>query len=192
MNCHDFQERLNDCLDRRVSPRSDGPLKDHAGRCPECGARLDAWRNVESLLKAAPAGTDLAPSASSYRHVTRVLVSMAAVVLLMFVVTSDRSPLSRLDLDPSNRVSRWDSLAERSSRSGSARSHFRADDRQHEVSWWKGIQGSDWVDRDWIQQNWVNRTMPTVRSMQEGVAPLGRTLMRAVTILTLGGRDQTS
>jgi hypothetical protein len=50
------------------------------------------------------------------------------------------------------------------------------------VGWWRDVQ-----DRDWVSQ-----TMPTVRSMQEGVAPLGRTLMRAMTILTTGGRDQTS
>jgi hypothetical protein len=117
---------------------------------------------------------------------------MAAVTLLMLMATSDRSPLSRQDPDSLMGTGRWDAVADRSSARASTRDIFRADARQHGVSWWKGIQGSEWVDRDWIQQNWVNRTMPTVRSMQEGVAPLGRTLMRAVTILTLGGRDQTS
>jgi hypothetical protein len=42
------------------------------------------------------------------------------------------------------------------------------------------------------RRDWVGNTMPTVRTVQEGVAPLGRTLMRAVTILTLGAREQTS
>ena len=50
------------------------------------------------------------------------------------------------------------------------------------AGWWRSVQ-----DRDWVGQ-----TMPTVQSVKEGVAPLGRTLMRAVTILTIGGQDQTS
>ena len=50
------------------------------------------------------------------------------------------------------------------------------------ASWWRSVQ-----DRDWVGQ-----TMPAVRSVREGVAPLGRSLMRAVTILAIGGRDQTS
>ena len=50
------------------------------------------------------------------------------------------------------------------------------------VLWWQSVQ-----DRDWVQE-----TMPTVRSVRQGVAPLGRTLVRAVTILTIGGEGQTS
>ena len=50
------------------------------------------------------------------------------------------------------------------------------------VLWWQGMQ-----DRDWVAQ-----TMPAVRNLREGVAPLGRSLLQAVTILTLGGGEQTT
>lgn len=192
MNCDDFQERLDECLDRRSCPEADGILIDHAESCAKCSAKLDAWRNVESLLRPAPIGTDFTGTTSSYRQVARVMVSLAGMILLILVVSSDPSPLHRLVSDLSTPASRSDALAEGSLAYGSVQDNFRAEDRQHGVSWWKDIQGGEWVDRDWIQQTWVSRTMPTVRSMQEGVAPLGRTLMRAVTILTLGGRDQTS
>jgi hypothetical protein len=48
----------------------------------------------------------------------------------------------------------------------------------------------------WLQQlqqrDWVGDTMPTVESVQRGVAPLGRTLMRAATMLTIGGPSRAS
>lgn len=43
--------------------------------------------------------------------------------------------------------------------------------------WWQGVRNRDWV----------GHTMPAIESVQRGVAPLGRTLIRAVTILTTGG-----
>jgi hypothetical protein len=48
--------------------------------------------------------------------------------------------------------------------------------------WWRSVQ-----DRDWVGQ-----TMPAVQSVKDGVAPIGRSLIRAVTILTMGGHNQTS
>lgn len=48
--------------------------------------------------------------------------------------------------------------------------------------WWQRVQG----------QEWVAQTMPAVRSVRDGVAPLGRSLMQAVTILTVGPGDQTT
>jgi hypothetical protein len=49
------------------------------------------------------------------------------------------------------------------------------------TDWWNSVQ-----DRDWLGQ-----TMPTVNSVREGVAPIGRSLLRAVTILA-GGSERTS
>jgi hypothetical protein len=48
--------------------------------------------------------------------------------------------------------------------------------------WWQSVQNRDWV----------GQTMPAVQSVRDGVAPIGRSLMRAVTILTTGGGEQTS
>lgn len=42
------------------------------------------------------------------------------------------------------------------------------------------------------RQSWIDQTMPVVRNVGKGVAPLGRSLQQAVSILTPGGRDTTS
>ena len=50
------------------------------------------------------------------------------------------------------------------------------------TDWWRRVHGRDWF----------GETMPVVRSVGEGVAPLGRSLLQAVTILTIGGGDRTT
>ncbi|GAA5506677.1 hypothetical protein [Novipirellula caenicola] len=54
--------------------------------------------------------------------------------------------------------------------------------RGNPVAWFHSVQ----------PQNWLGQTMPTVESFREGVAPIGRSLLRAVTILTTAGKDQPS
>lgn len=36
MDCHDFEERMNEVLDRRCRPERDVLLRDHADRCADC------------------------------------------------------------------------------------------------------------------------------------------------------------
>jgi hypothetical protein len=50
------------------------------------------------------------------------------------------------------------------------------------LEWWASVR-----ERDWMAE-----TMPVVRSVQRGVAPLGRSLLQAVTVLTVGDPGQTS
>ena len=50
------------------------------------------------------------------------------------------------------------------------------------LEWWASVR-----ERDWMAE-----TMPAVRSVQQGVAPLGRSLLQAVTVLTVGDPGQTS
>ncbi len=48
--------------------------------------------------------------------------------------------------------------------------------------WWSQVR----------QRDWVGETMPAVRSVREGVAPLGRSLLQAVTILTIPNGERTT
>jgi len=40
MNCHEFEDRLNDVLDRRGDPEADQRLEAHAADCTDCRTRL--------------------------------------------------------------------------------------------------------------------------------------------------------
>jgi hypothetical protein len=48
--------------------------------------------------------------------------------------------------------------------------------------WWQRVGGQEWVDR----------TVPAMRSVRDGVAPLGRSFIQAVTILAGGGGARAS
>jgi hypothetical protein len=52
MLCSDFQERLDDLLDARVSPMADRQLTNHATACPYC---REALRVTVSVIDALPA-----------------------------------------------------------------------------------------------------------------------------------------
>jgi len=114
------------------------------------------------------AEVDIASSSKRYRALPPILTAALAVAILIAVVgispTKSNSKPILSDVTASS-----DTLAQ-------------ATGELDPVLWWRSVQ-----DRDWVEE-----TMPTVRSVRQGVAPLGRTLVRAVTILTIGGEGRTS
>jgi hypothetical protein len=46
LQCQQFQERLNDLLDRRAAPRDDANIARHAKTCPEC----ERWLDTQELV----------------------------------------------------------------------------------------------------------------------------------------------
>ena len=54
--------------------------------------------------------------------------------------------------------------------------------RTDPAAWFQDVQ----------QRDWLGQTMPTVESFRDGVAPIGRSLLRAVTILTTSGHGRPS
>ena len=54
------------------------------------------------------------------------------------------------------------------------------------TNFWQRVQ-----ERDWIQRT-MPTVMPTVQSIQDGVAPIGRSFVDVVRILTTGGRETPS
>ncbi|MDC0288799.1 hypothetical protein OAL01_05050 [Rubripirellula sp.] len=111
---------------------------------------------------------DNVSSSKGYRAIPPMLTAALAIAILIAVV----------GISPTKSNSK-PILSDVSASSGTL---AQATGELDPVVWWRSVQ-----DRDWVEE-----TMPTVRSVRQGVAPLGRTLVRAVTILTIGGEGRTS
>lgn len=157
MNCDEFDDRLQQALDDRASPRSDPDLSRHADRCAACRHQLQAWERIAAVIPVHPRVS---------RRRSRLVATLAAGILIAVVVrgfTSTEPANGTGDLEIETPT---DLAAAQVDPSG----------------WWRQVQ-----DRDWVAQ-----TMPAVRSVREGVAPLGRSLLQAVTLLTTGSGDRTT
>jgi hypothetical protein len=51
MQCHEFEDRMNDVLDQRLAPERDGFLVRHAGECSACRRLLDGQAALFSGLE---------------------------------------------------------------------------------------------------------------------------------------------
>ena len=71
MNCEEFEQRLNDVLDRRGQPEADEQLGAHAVDCSECRTRLSGARVL--LRGLARLSTPALPRDFSRRVVAEVL-----------------------------------------------------------------------------------------------------------------------
>jgi len=169
MNCDEFAQRMHQRLDDRLSLASDGELRRHACQCPSCRAELHAWRRIASVMPVSSG--DVRPTLIGNRYVRTVsaIAGLAAAILFALVVVGNVEDSRTTAIDSAAVDDHETALAQQTSELDPA-------------LWWRDVQ-----DRDWVRQ-----TMPAVRSVQQSVAPIGRSLMRAVTILTVGGREQTS
>ncbi len=177
MNCDDFHERLQRRLDDRVRPESDRELVRHTMQCECCRGQLDTWRRVSSLMPAVGDVRSLPAVSQRKRSMRAPLSGLAVAASLAFVLSTvlrDREVNSPTSSSSGGSISKSDRVDHHAGRLAAVNNDLDP------TAWWEQVH----------HQDWVGQTMPTVRSMQQGVAPLGRTLMRAVTILTIGGRDQ--
>lgn len=165
MNCQDFASRMQRRLDDRLPLESDRQLRRHAQHCQICRAEFDAWQQIASVMP-------LSAAISKNRFRPLAWSGLAAGALLAVAMS-------------------WSSLpgnSWRPNRVGFGEAVVQSDDFSRAdvggtvdpALWWRDVQ----------QRNWVSQTMPAVRRVREGVAPLGRSLLQAVTILTVGGRDR--
>ena len=187
MNCDEFSQVMHQRLDHRESIDDDGDLSRHARRCESCRAQLEAWRQIASIMpRSAPVVSStttslpsgrlpVADDGSTPRRVVLAAAGLAAAVLLIVVLVRDDS------IAPDDSQSVSSVAVDEGIRPGEA-VLAQSTGQLDPALWWQDVQ----------QRDWVGRTMPTVKLVREGVAPIGRSLMRAVTILTIGGRDQTS
>ncbi|MGB7325956.1 MAG: hypothetical protein WBD31_13860 [Rubripirellula sp.] len=172
--CAQFERRLHEQLDQRKPLSADAVLTSHADHCVRCQQTLDAWRSIDVAL----------PSPKSSANSTSVVQAQRSRPLQVSSISLTWIALAAMVLATVTGLTfyRNQPVAPTAQSTVPAISNELLD-HADPVAWW-----NDAKDRDWISQ-----TMPTVRSVREGVAPLGRSLIRAVTILTTGtGDGQTS
>lgn len=176
--CERFDRRMQDRLDAREAIDDDVTLREHAESCAACRQRRDAWLRIErGLFPAAdvgevgfgadPGGRPNRSDRSRVGRVTTVAVTAAAVLMAVVVrqIDADRRESSPVVV----------------AADGDRGTVGEAPD---------GMPIAD-VSAPWIgdfsKQAWYDRTMPAVRSVRDGVAPLGRSFLQAVAILSHGG-----
>jgi len=190
MNCQQFTDALNECLDRRVSPGCDRRLQRHAEHCGVCRDQLETWGRIETALaprNPSPAvlaadrcqrgGRGSWPDARGRRrgrefHITFAAASLAAV-LVITLAWPDGAPRAEPPAAGPRSLAAASAGADRPLRAGPA---LVAE------QWWQRLGGQEWVDR----------TVPAMRSVRDGVAPLGRSFIQAVAILAGGGGTRAS
>ncbi len=172
MKCSDFEHRMQCLIDANRPLDDDQLLQSHARLCPDCQQLMIVWQQIDSVLSIQPSSRQ-PPSRQPRPHSLSgqlnsswsLIAALAAVLLLGFFVQLPRH--------------------EEEGETVIAAQSFESDEQQAIVDparWWRHVQ-----DRDWIGQ-----TMPAVHSVRDGVAPLGRSLLQAVAILTTGRGETTS
>ena len=217
MQCSDFESRLHQLLDEHRSAGADAELQQHASHCLGCRRELETWCRIAAVLDATGDPPTyrhsefIASSARSRVRTPAALVALTTAAVLLLVLTwSSRGPSDSLQLSqtqqprefvkPSGAIDTSTQAADSSVESpegasavtedevtGRGRNRLPDGSRHRNASirsakWWNDVQPA----------SWVNQTMPTVRSVKQGVAPIGRTIVRAMTLLTVGGGNPTS
>ena len=196
MNCQQFDRRMQRELDRRGSPAAIPLLRRHAETCEPCRRRLALWAEIETVLSApsakrdsvaavGPAGlTALVDDASrgdrprSHAAGGWAVAMAIAGVLLAAVWFRAVTPEAKLAESP---------------RADETTVDMATPDRA-DLAFTAGVPvwaGDRWV-RDLADAQWIDQTMPAVRSVRDGVAPLGRSFLQVFSILSQGGGLQAS
>ena len=179
MNCDDFLFRMQECIDDRLPFESDLQLQEHAQQCESCRSQWTAWLQISAVVS--PANVEEAtldiPSFSPRPRLgnsfVRVGVGLAVAALIMIVVVGSRQG----ELD-----SAGDPLLQPSSSVTGMSPMIEPEPPADPAVWWQDVQ----------QRDWLATTIPTVRRVRDGVAPLGRSIIQAVAILTVGGGERHS
>ncbi|TWU01083.1 anti-sigma factor [Stieleria varia] len=198
MTCSCFEQRLQSLLDQRVDPQSDTHLLAHAQFCPSCSNALMTWSRVQSLYTKPDVTTEcdtpvISPRRRSESRVVATLTAVAAAIaLLIIAVRPSTTPQQTAAVVTSRpQSSETNTVPPPTAATSTIVSSI---DSQHGPSTPDADQAL--LARQWIEsmqgRDWMAETMPAVQSVGQGVAPLGRSLMQAVTILTQSTRNQTS
>ncbi|QDT02703.1 hypothetical protein K227x_10810 [Rubripirellula lacrimiformis] len=184
--CDAFEDSVQRCLDQRQSPLADERLVQHAQLCSRCHQRLQAWTQVQSYVTRSETGLDSVAGGTALHApigrtggLSRRFGGLMTAAVVAGLTLTGWSYYRSHSADQSVADASMLGDARLMSVADGSDIHLAGDDL---LFWWQGVQ-----QRDWIQQ-----TMPAVRSVREGVAPVGRSLRRAVTILATGSQGQTS
>ena len=178
---------------------ADAQLRGHARLCQRCDIQLQTWLRIGEVIQPArcdsPAASSIATHRARLRAPQRLLEAGLGKRPALVSLLAAAAALLFTWLAPANNQNKLP-LAQHQAATGDSGSHAEPASQSRSTDplgltvltepdpshWWREVQ----------TQQWVDETMPAVHSVRAGVAPLGRSLMRAVTILTIGGNDQTS
>ena len=167
MNCEEFSQAMQIRLDDRLPIDGDRELRAHLNNCESCRIQADAWNRIALVVD-----PSLRESLRHRRAANRAGLIAATMALAAGVIFA-------VYLAPQFDRSSGNALAELTSQETTldiAGSDSAQSADVDPTVWWESVR-----DKDWIAQ-----AMPAVESVREGVAPLGRSLMCAVTLLTTG------
>ncbi|TWU41527.1 hypothetical protein Q31b_29760 [Novipirellula aureliae] len=208
MNCDDFLERLQDQIDRRQPIDQDRPLLNHAAHCDLCRGQLFAWQQINQIMPTATKPATMSATNPAIEKPTPLIgrLAMSAAMIAAAVMFAFSVMTSSSEPSASNRGFRTfpkptalaagsveNHSAEPAARvAGSVTGHFnRLEAADVLATRDPAIDASQWI-RSVRERQWIDETMPTVHSLRDGVAPLGRSLIRAVTILTTSSAERPS
>jgi hypothetical protein len=105
MRCDELEDRIHQCLDRRISPRLEEALRDHAQNCGRCRETLSTYEQLLDGLhffEEPPISEDFTQNVISQASVPRprrrwlvtglVVSAIAASLLLAFLLRFSSSP----------------------------------------------------------------------------------------------------
>lgn len=173
MNCEHFQQRMQSRLDDRSALDDDPQMIEHSLECVDCYAQLNVWRSIELAIGSPVVDqTSIQPSTNRNRAGIMAAVAASALIALSFVGRDRSEVVAPLVLAPLVSANTTQPRTE----------EIDLVTTLQAIQWWETVRKTDWI----------GRTIPAVRSVQDGVAPLGLSLIQAVTILTMGDPSKTS
>lgn len=196
MDCREFDQRMQSAIDDRRDLASLQDLNEHANECWECDHSLKTWLDVQRLYPSQGAddsnttcflakqetiaslpSDSLLDRRTNYRLATTLVGTAAIFALIIFLFPRNPETQSAAQL-----ISHPGQLVEQTTQPNQAELSFNDQSSLEAGQIWQMVQ----------DQDWVGHTMPAVESVRNGVAPIGRSLLQAVAILTNSGGQRTS
>ena len=201
MRCDQFQQRLDWLLDQRQDVRQDGSLCRHSEKCDVCRERLEIWDQIDVFVSPDPVAVPRLEESPPVSRQTKSRVKMrlmqsalavgAAILLFVSLNPLPQNPLPQNRLGPvgrpeSQKVSSTVEIPPESEEL--SRIESESPDQNPPVTMEPAGQLVWQSSRWWTAMSddqWVSQTLPAVTSVRLGVAPIGRSMKRALSILMI-------
>ncbi|MGB0595311.1 MAG: hypothetical protein ACPGLY_01260 [Rubripirellula sp.] len=169
MNCDRFDQRMNVLLDEDQPIADDPALQSHVLDCDLCHQKMRIWQQIDSI--GTPQPTEFSNRGFSWSLASAVAAALLVAVLMSWSYRGGDIVTARVE-SPSSASQQGAAPTLRDDAAEFQPQENRLDPSQ----WWESVE----------PQQWIAQTMPTVRTVQESVAPLSRSFKQAVEILTFG------
>ena len=169
MNCDRFDQRMNVLLDEYQSIADDPALQSHVLDCDSCHQKMRIWQQIDSIGVSQP--TEFSNRGLSWSRASAVAAALLVAVFASWSFLGGDMVTARVE-SPALALQQEAAPTLRDDAEMLQPRENRLDPSQ----WWESVE----------PQQWIAQTMPTVRTVQESVAPLSRSFKQAVEILTFG------